>query len=201
MLNLVVMGSGAGTNLEALLQAQRDLFQVRMVLSDRDCRCLEVAKRWELPAQQVDHSELLDTLNGLDFTIDLIALAGYMRILTSEFLDAFPQRVINVHPADLRTLKADGSRKYVGAKAVALALQSGERRTRSTVIGVDSGIDTGEILLEGPWVDYTGELPVTAESISLHQEKQKRQSDWPALVEAVEKFAREHENVWCLRNH
>ncbi len=187
-LNVVVFGSGSGTNLEALLAAQeKSNFQVRALVTDRKCRIQEIGEREQLPVIYVpfkgkrleSDQEILSQLNHLPFSIDLIVLAGYMRIITPVLLRAYPQ-ILNVHPADLTKCNEKGERLYVGRDAVKLALENGESRTRSTVHLVNEEVDAGAIVKLGEWVEYTGG------SIEAHQEKQKRLSDWPALVSAVQ---------------
>ncbi|MEM1283372.1 MAG: formyltransferase family protein, partial [Chlamydiota bacterium] len=130
--------------------------------------------------------EIIEALGNLDIPIDLIFLTGYMRIITSTLLNHFPNKILNVHPADLSVTDARGNREYVGSNAVYDALVAGEQETRSCVIIVDNGIDTGPIIATGPSVRYTDELPVTKESAQRHQEKQKQESDWPVTVKAIE---------------
>ncbi len=118
-------------------------------------------------------------------TFDLAILAGYMRFVRAPLLRRFDNRIINVHPARLDVFNEDETRKFVGDNAVYDALSSGETKTRSSIFLVDSGEDSGPILTSGPWINYEvtyeGELSLTEESASKHQEKQKAASDWPAL--------------------
>lgn len=209
VLNVVVFGSGSGTNLRALLHAQKQSkqFKIQAIVCDRNCKCCELANAENIPL--VYHSflrfikshgadkanlslrmqyeeELIEALENLNISIDLIFLAGYMRIITSTLLNHFPNKILNVHPADLSVTDAKGNREYVGANAVYDALLAGEKETRSCVIIVDNGIDTGPIIATGPSVRYTDELPVTKESAQRHQEKQKKESDWPVTVKTIE---------------
>ena len=102
-----------------------------------------------------------------------------------------------MHPADLTRRDLLGERIFTGENAVYDALTMGENRTRSSIILVDAETDAGAILVSGPWVEYTGELPVTRGHADEHQAKQKRMSDWPALRFALRgiahgKFALHH---------
>jgi len=74
------------------------------------------------------------------FEVDVVALGGYMSYLTLN-------RCINVHPADLSVLDAEGKRKYVGDNAVVDAIVAGEKILRSSTIWTDKGVDTGPILM------------------------------------------------------
>jgi phosphoribosylglycinamide formyltransferase-1 len=197
-MHVVVFGSGSGTNLEALLKVPNPLFEIKALFSDRKCRFQEIGHSAGIPV-------IYHPLNGMDRsqydaenvrliseqveTVDLILLAGYMRLIYPPMLDHFKDKIINVHPADLTQINSEGKRRYTGANAVYDALCAGETRTRSSVIIVDENVDTGPILVLGPWVTYEESYPVTLERANLHQIKQKAQSDWPACVEAVTAIA------------
>ncbi len=222
-LNLVVFGSGSGTNLEAFLRASRELvneegkplFRVRAIFTDRLCRLHEIAEIERIPLiyhsfltffkdskvldrhdfkMRVDYDQvnvrLIDNL-ALEhqFSVDLIFLAGYMRLTFPPLLNRFKNKILNVHPADLTVIDKTGSRLHIGDNAVFDALVSGEKRTRSSVILVDEKVDHGPILVSGPWVDYEEGYPVTFKRAAFHQEKQKLNSDWPASIKAVELIA------------
>lgn len=213
--NIVVFASGSGSNFRALVNAERSRsdpsFRVRALFCDRKCGAMRVAKGFGIPVLYRSMIRFLeerstgsdDAVARIDFdrvvvglleelgnrhsaAVDLIVLAGYMRIVHEPLLNAFPCRILNVHPADLRAVDEAGCRRYVGADPVYDALVAGERRTRSTVIAVDAGVDTGTIIEEGPWVDYRGAHPVTKEAAVAHQCRQKEESDWPALIRAVD---------------
>jgi len=81
-----------------------------------------------------------------NFTVDFLFLAGYMRIVNDTFLQWFPDKIANVHPARLDVLYEDGTRKYDGDNAVLKAIVAGEEATYSTVHLVTSTLDGGEIL-------------------------------------------------------
>jgi hypothetical protein len=84
----------------------------------------------------------------------------------------------------------NGKRKYVGANAVFDALMNGETKTRSSVILIDENVDTGPILVSGPWLQYTEGFPVTFKRAAYHQDKQKTFSDWKVCIKAVELIAK-----------
>jgi len=200
VLNLAVFGSKSGSNLTAILCAQKKEknIHVNVVVTDRKCNCQNIAKTEGIPliylsyksikekylkdCHRVYEDKLLEKLKA--FQIDYIVLAGYMRLIKGSILRAFKGRIINVHPSDL-TYKVNKKRAYTGANAVELALKDGKRKTRSSVIFIDEGIDTGPIFVAGPWVFYQGKHPVDETSIELHQERQKYLSDHPALIKAI----------------
>lgn len=197
-MQVVVFGSGSGTNLEALLKAEKESpnpsYQIKALFTDRDCRIQDIGKREHIPvitysfqrffeenpkAQREEYEErIIDFLLALEIEIDLIVLAGYMRLLSPRLLQKFPKKIINVHPGDLV------DKKYTGIHAVQNALEAGEKRTRSCVILVDEGEDTGPILAVGPWVEVR-----EGETVKEHQARQKKESDWPVLVETVQKIS------------
>lgn len=151
---VAVLVSGGGTNLQALLDA-RDAgtlgADVVLVVSNKPgVGALDRAAKHDVPAEVIPHqgfpsreafdAALLAALRARD--VDLVVLAGFMRIVTRVLLDAFPGRVINVHPALLPS--------FPGVDAQAQALAYGVRVTGATVHFVDAGVDTGPILAQAP---------------------------------------------------
>lgn len=214
-LGVVLFGSGSGNTLEMLLQKSgpSDSYAIAAVVTDRECRCNEIAEEYKLPLLYLSYAkfmrgcseslppeakrslyeeELIARLEGLSkaegFSIDILLLAGYMRIVTKRLLEKYPNRVLNIHPADLTIKDSSGKRRYVGASAVYDALMAGERATRSTMIIADEGVDTGPIIAMGPSLDYDGGLPVTVESAKRHQERQKKLSDLPLARELLQRI-------------
>lgn len=220
-MHVVVFGSGSGTNLEALLRAQRELqsstghplFEIKALFTDRQCRYHEIAERERIPLIHHSYVSFSKNCNNIpdneikiaydtknvsliekcarehNFSVDLIFLAGYMRLLTSPLLCNFADKILNVHPADLTSINDFGKRKYVGANAVFNALMNGETRTRSSVILINENMDAGPILVSGPWTTYTEGFPVTFKRAAYHQDKQKTYSDWKASIKAAELIA------------
>lgn len=153
-LALAILGSGKGSNCRAILQKVRGAelpAEVRLVISDvADAGILDVAREFEVPAVALPQGKWRtklepDTERELvrllrEAGVELVVLAGFMRILKAPVLDAFPRRVINVHPSLLP--------KYPGREAWVQALEGGEIVTGCTVHYVDSGIDTGEIIAQ-----------------------------------------------------
>jgi folate-dependent phosphoribosylglycinamide formyltransferase PurN len=126
------------------------------------------------------------------FSIDLVALAGYMSYLTVN-------RCVNVHPADLSILTPDGKRKYVGDHAVADAIASGETTLRSSTIWTNEGVDAGPLLmvsdplrvkLPSPLPDLLKDEPAFRKVVDKHQQRLKEIGDWNILPLTIEMIAR-----------
>lgn len=151
-LDLGVLISGRGSNLQAILDAvaagSLDA-RVKVVLSNRaDAAGLERAAQAGVPTRVLSHKDfagresfdaaLVSALR--DAGASWVVLAGFMRIVTSVLLDAFPSRVLNIHPSLLPA--------FPGVSAQAQALAHGARITGCTVHLVDTGTDTGPILAQ-----------------------------------------------------
>ena len=152
-MRLGVLVSGRGSNLEAILQAitaGRLACEPALVLSNRaDARALEIARGHGAATAVIDHrryaertafdAEVVDALRSAG--VELLALAGFDRLLTPVLLEAFPERIYNVHPALLPAFK--------GLHAQRQALEYGARITGATVHLVDQHMDHGPIVLQG----------------------------------------------------
>ncbi len=122
--------------------------------------------------------KLIATIEKRGWNPDIIACSGYMYILTPVFLNRFPNRVLNVHPADL-SIEENGHRKYTGTNAVKAQLEAGERVTRSTVHIMVEEADQGPILV------VSGGLPVEGRNAEEQQALMKEKCDGPAYREAL----------------
>jgi phosphoribosylglycinamide formyltransferase 1 len=156
---IAVLASGTGTNLQAILDGVhgRDGVEVVCVASNKPgARALGRASEARVETSvfpRSDHGDrahrdaaLADWLADRD--VDLIVLAGYMELLSPEFVRRFPNRIVNVHPALLPS--------FPGLDAVGQALEHGVRVTGVTVHFVDEGVDSGPIILQRPIeVPYT----------------------------------------------
>ncbi len=205
-MHVAVFGSGTGTILRAMLAAQKNLqksntapFLIRLLYTDRECNFQKIAEEEHLPLifhpwnKQIPREEYdrqgLELLKKQPFPIDFLLLAGYMRLMSPVWLQAFPYRILNIHPADLADLDEKGNRKWIGENAVFKALQAGVERTRTSAILIDDTVDGGPVLVSGPWVDYREGKPIDRERASHHQSKQKKESDWPACLSALQMIA------------
>jgi phosphoribosylglycinamide formyltransferase-1 len=151
-LDLGVLVSGGGTNLQAILDAvaagQLDA-TVRVVVSNKaDAMALERARLARVPTRVVSHRDfadreafdraLIEVLREAGVTT--VALAGFMRVLTPTLLSAFPMRVVNIHPALLPS--------FPGVHSPKQALEYGVKIAGCSVHFVDSGTDTGPVIAQ-----------------------------------------------------
>jgi len=151
-LSLGVLVSGTGSNLQAVLDAIASgslNARVRIVISNRpNVQALERARSAGVPALTIPHKDfatreafdraLVSALREAE--VSWVVLAGFMRVLTPEFLSAFPGRIVNVHPA-LRPV-------CPGVDAAKQALAYGVKITGCTVHFVDQGVDSGKIIAQ-----------------------------------------------------
>lgn len=156
---IAVLASGTGTNLQAILDRLhgRDGIEVVCVASNKPgARALERAANAGVETgvfPREDHGDrverdaaMADWLTARE--VELIVLAGYMELLSAEFVRRFPNRIVNVHPALLPS--------FPGLDAVGQALEHGVSVTGVTVHFVDEGVDSGPIILQRPVsVPYT----------------------------------------------
>jgi len=149
MLSVLVLISGSGSNLLALLKAvEHPLFPAKILAvgSDKPASGLAHADLYGVPTFVVEPAKFSDTQswakkleeNISHYNPDLIVLAGFMKILPSSFVHTFAPRIINIHPSLLPS--------FPGAHAVRDALASGAKETGTTIHIVDEGVDTGPIL-------------------------------------------------------
>ena len=150
-LRVVVLISGAGSNLQALIEAQaRERYRIVGVVSNRPAAAgLDRARAAGIPALAVDHSAFADrpafeaalgaTLERL--APDLIVLAGFMRVLTADFVARFAGRMLNVHPSLLPA--------YRGLDTHARVLAAGERWHGCSIHYVTAELDGGPVVLQG----------------------------------------------------
>jgi phosphoribosylglycinamide formyltransferase-1 len=152
LLRLGVLGSGKGSNFRAIMEQVtngRLEAEVRIVISDfEDAGILSLARDFQIPALYLHpgryrtklepevEEDVVRLLREAD--VEVVVLAGFMRMVKEPLLKAFPERIINIHPSLLP--------KYPGLAAWRQALEAGEKVTGCTVHLVDSGMDTGKIL-------------------------------------------------------
>ncbi|MGK9146263.1 phosphoribosylglycinamide formyltransferase [Plantibacter flavus] len=149
MLSLVVLISGGGSNLRALLEASRDAdFPARVIAvgADREADGLAHAEEFGIPSFTVPYSSfdsraewgsaLLEQIRV--WNPDVLVLSGLMRLLPPVIVDALSPRIINTHPAYLP--------EFPGAHGVRDALAAGAEQTGASIIVVDNGVDAGPII-------------------------------------------------------
>jgi phosphoribosylglycinamide formyltransferase-1 len=147
-----VLASGSGSNLQSLIdhiEAGRLDAEIRIVLcNNAEAYALERCKQHRIPACVVDHREfstralfdrrMIEVLN--DAGASLVVMAGFMRILSSDFFRAFPLRVMNIHPALLPS--------FPGTHVQQKAVDYGVRFSGCTVHFADEGVDSGPIIIQ-----------------------------------------------------
>lgn len=183
-LNIVVLVSGRGTNLQAILDAQNvGLIQSRvtLVISNKEAApALERAKACSVPTKVITSKnrdprgfflELQDTVRAAK--PDLIVLAGFMKILPPDFVKTFRNRIINIHPALLPN--------FPGLDAQAQAIAAGAKKTGCTVHVVNEGCDTGPIILQKT-------LNVLPNETRDHLAERLLPLEHQALIEAIQKI-------------
>ncbi|MCS5480437.1 phosphoribosylglycinamide formyltransferase [Corynebacterium sp. YIM 101645] len=145
-MGVVVLVSGSGTLLQAILDNQGDRYRVSLVIADVPCTALERAEKAGVDTRVVELGDdraawnvtLADTI--AEINPDIIVSAGFMKILGAGVLARFDGRIINTHPALLPS--------FPGAHAVRDALAHGVKVTGSTVHFIDAGVDTGPIIAQ-----------------------------------------------------
>jgi len=157
---IAVLISGRGSNLHRILDEARDgllcdCCDVAGVISNRhDAPGLAIADAYRVPARVVPSAgvdrdaygrRLLQVLEA--WSIEVVVLAGFMRILSEDVVTRYPERILNIHPADTRA--------YQGPDGYGWAYERRLERTWVTVHLIDEGIDTGRILEQAP-VSLTG---------------------------------------------
>ncbi len=164
---IAVLASGTGTNLQAILDTVHGTGEIEVVCvgSNRPgAQALDRAAKAGVetgvfPRDGRDRVErdaaMADWLAERD--VDLVVLAGYMELLSPEFVRRFPNRIVNVHPALLPS--------FPGLDAIGQALEHGVRVTGVTVHFVDDGVDSGPIILQRPV-----EVPYTRDRSQLERE-------------------------------
>jgi phosphoribosylglycinamide formyltransferase 1 len=154
LLPIGILGSGKGSNCRALLEQMRVgtlRAEARLIVSDVfDAGILEIAREFGIPNAYLppgpfrtrlspeSEAELVRQLR--DAAVEMVALAGFMRVVKEPLLEAFPRRIINIHPSLLP--------KFPGLEAWKQALNAGVPVTGCTVHYVDAGVDTGEIIAQ-----------------------------------------------------
>ena len=148
-MRVAVFASGSGTNLQAIIDAEIQTIQIVLVFTNNpEAYAIERAKNHNIPVEVIDHKNyktreeyekhIIKTLEP--YNLDLIVLAGFMRILSKVFVGAYKDKIINIHPALLPS--------FPGINSAKQALEYGVKYTGVTVHFVDEGVDTGPIILQ-----------------------------------------------------
>jgi phosphoribosylglycinamide formyltransferase-1 len=185
-----VLVSGGGTNLQALLDAEKSgalhSGKISLVISNRDgAYAVKRAEENDIPVKillQKNYENILEydraMLEALNESgIKLVVLAGFLSVIGKEVLAAFPERIINVHPS---LLPGFGGRGFYGLKVHEAALERGVRVSGATVHYVNESIDGGKIILQKAVDVKEGDTPETL------QKRIMEEAEWILLPEAVE---------------
>jgi phosphoribosylglycinamide formyltransferase-1 len=184
LVQLGILGSGKGSNCRAILESIRSgalVAEVRVVISDvLDAPILDIAREFSIPnaylppggfRTRLEPQAEADLVRMLrDAGVELVALAGFMRVLKAPMLNAFPRRIVNVHPSLLP--------KFPGLEAWRQALEAGEKLTGCTVHYVDEEIDHGDVIAQR-------EVPILADDTpeKLHARIQIAEHElYPAVI-------------------
>ncbi len=193
MLRVAVLVSGGGTNLQAIIDAQtsgviKDA-KVQLVVSNvLSAYALERAKNANIKTAVVRKKDfenvalwenaLSDLL--IENKIDLIVLAGFMTILSADFVNKFPEKIINVHPALIPSFCGEG---FYGLKVHEAALEKGVKITGATVHYVNEIADGGKIIMQKAVEVKDTDTP------EILQKRVMQQAEWDILPRAIQLIA------------
>ncbi len=187
---VAVLVSGSGTNLQALINAQKSgelkSGEICLVISNKeDAYALErardssidsiVIKKNEKLLTSAFEQEILKTL--VEYKIDIIVLAGFTCILSADFVKRYPKRILNVHPSLIPSFCGDG---FYGLRVHEAALEYGVKLTGATVHFVNEITDGGEIILQKAVEVEKNDTPQTL------QIRVMEQAEWIILPQALE---------------
>ena len=193
MFDIVCLVSGGGTNLAAIIKAIEDgsikNVRIKSVISNNaDAYALERAKNAGIESKCISpksfsnrddfNKALLDELRSLN--PDLIVLAGFLVNISKDIVDAFENKIINIHPSLIPGFCGKG---YYGLKVHEAALKRGVKVTGATVHFVDAGIDTGKIIIQKAVNVLPGDDAKTL------QRRVMEEAEWIILPKAVEMIA------------
>ena len=194
MLNVAVLVSGGGTNLQALLDSEargeNPNGKITLVVASKPgVYALEraakagvegvVVRRKDYENSEAFDAALLETLKS--YNIDLVVLAGFLSVLGPSVIEAYPRRILNVHPALIPSFCGQG---FYGLKVHEAALARGVKVTGATVHFVNEIPDGGEIILQKAVEIEEGDTPETL------QRRVMEQAEWQLLPRATELVCR-----------
>ena len=195
LINIAVLVSGGGTNLQALIDAQKSGIikngKLALVVSSNPSAYaitraeladipVAIVPKKEMSSQEEFEAKIIESLESYD--IDMIVLAGFMNILTADFIRHYQNRIINVHPSLIPSFCGKG---YYGLRVHEAALAYGVKVTGATVHFVNEIPDGGEIILQKSVHIKKDETP---ESL---QQRVMRQAEWQILPRATEIVAKQ----------
>ena len=193
MLRVVVLVSGGGTNLQAILDAIdngkiKNAEVVGVISNNANAYALTRAEEHNIPNECISpkNYENRDVFNDAllegvsKYNPDLIVLAGFLVAIPEKMVKAFPEKIINIHPSLIPSFCGKG---YYGLKVHEAALQRGVKVTGATVHYVDEGTDTGKIIFQKPVMIEDGDTP------EILQKSVMEQAEWIILPEAINMIA------------
>ena len=193
MLRVVVLVSGGGTNLQAILDAMdngkiKNAEVVGVISNNANAYALTRAEKHNIPNECISpkNYENRDVFNDAllegvsKYNPDLIVLAGFLVAIPEKMVKAFPEKIINIHPSLIPSFCGKG---YYGLKVHEAALQRGVKVTGATVHYVDEGTDTGKIIFQKPVMIEDGDTP------EIIQKRVMEQAEWIILPEAINMIA------------
>ena len=195
MKNIAVLVSGGGTNLQALIDSDIRGGKITAVISSNpEAYALERAKKAGIPGYVVRRKDyptnqamtlaLVEKLKSLN--IDLVVLAGFMTILTVEMVKAYPNAIINVHPALIPSFCGEG---FYGLHVHEAALAYGVKLSGATVHFVSEECDGGPIIAQKAVPVLPGDTP------EVLQKRIMQEAEWVLLPEAVSLFCQDRLEV------
>lgn len=193
MLKLAVLVSGGGTNLQAIIDSMADgritNAEISVVISNnKNAFALERAKKNGIPAVCISPKdyETRDAFNEAllakiqSYEADLIVLAGCLVVIPEIMVNAYPNRIINIHPSLIPAFCGTG---YYGLKVHEGVLERGAKVTGATVHFVDKGTDTGPIILQKAVEVRQGDTPKAL------QQRVMEEAEWKIMPEAINLIA------------
>ena len=193
MLKIAVMVSGGGTNLQAIIDAidsgKITNTEISVVISNnKNAYALERAKNHNIEALCVspkDYTTREEVNEALlkkvqSFDVDLVVLAGFLVAIPDAMVDAYENRIINIHPSLIPSFCGVG---YYGLKVHEAALERGVKITGATVHFVDKGTDTGPIIAQQPVEVLENDTPKEL------QQRVMEQAEWIILPRAINDIA------------
>lgn len=193
MLKVVVMVSGGGTNLQAIIDSVHagsitNTRIVGVISNNRDAYALERARQNDIPAVCVSpkdyetraefNEELLKVVDS--FEADLIVLAGFLVVIPEQMVERYRNRIINIHPSLIPSFCGTG---FYGLKVHEAALAKGAKVVGATVHFVDEGTDTGAIILQKAVEVQQTDTP------EVLQRRVMEQAEWKILPQAIDLIA------------
>lgn len=193
MLKVVVLVSGGGTNLQAIIDAVEaktitNTEIIGVISNNKNAYALERAKKHGIQAlcispkdyesREAFNNAFLDELNKLN--PDLIVLAGFLVVIPEKMIKQYENKIINIHPSLIPSFCGTG---YYGLKVHEAALKRGVKVVGATVHFVDEGTDTGPIILQKAVEVEQGDTP------SILQHRVMEQAEWKILPKAVDLIA------------